>query len=85
MSKARDREMALVWAIEAVDRALNEYDSDNVDVVKNEETGMLDIIYHSDNNSFAIQTNVSNPKYLNEYGKETLVKELNKRHVGYCW
>lgn len=85
MGKARDREMALIWVIEAVDRALDEYDSDNIDVVKNEETGMLDVIYHSNNNSFAIEVNVSNPKYLNEYDKKMLVKELNKRHVGYCW
>lgn len=85
MGKSRDREMALIWIVEAIDRALEEYDSDNVDVVKNEETSMLDIIYHSDNNSFAIQADVFNYKYLNEHDKGMLVRELDKRHVGYCW
>ena len=85
MSKTRDKEMALTWIIEAVDRALNDYYSNNVDVIRNEETGMIDVIYHSDNNSFVIQANVSNPEHLSKNDKKTLIKELNKRHVGYCW
>lgn len=84
MSNTRDKEMALIWVIEAVDRALNDYSSNTINVVINDETGMIDIIYHSDNNSFAIQENISDPKYLDEYDKEILVKELNNRCVGYC-
>lgn len=83
--KTRNKEMVLIWIVEAVDRALNKYDSDNVDVVKNEETGMVDVVYHSDKNSFAIETNVCNHKYLDEHDKDILVGELNSRNVGYCW
>ena len=41
-----------------VEEELNEYDSDNVDVMINEETGELDIMYCSDNNSFLIKMNM---------------------------
>lgn len=41
--------------VSMVEEELNEYSSDNVDVVLNEETGKLDIMYHSDNNSFLIR------------------------------
>lgn len=71
--------------VDAVDEALKKYSSDNVDVIRNEETGMIDVIYHSDNNSFAIYSGVIDYEYLNNRNKQDLIKELDVRHVGHCW
>ncbi len=68
--------------VEAVDRALCFYDANNVDVVKNEETGMLDVMYHNNNNSFGIDVDIVNARKVN---KAKLIKELDQRGVGYCW
>lgn len=65
-----------------VEEELCKYDSDNVDVVKNEENGELDIMYHSSKDSFLIRnTNVlateTNLKQLEEY--------LDEISVGHVW
>ena len=73
------------FIIKAVDRALDRHSSDNVDVVRNEETGMVDVIYHSDNNSFTIYEDLVDFDDLSERDKETLVRQLDKRYVGHCW
>lgn len=77
--------MAVIAIVEAVDRALEKYTSENIDVIRNEETGKLDVIYHSDNNSFPIEQNFIDPLCISKEHKEALIKELNKRNVGYCW
>lgn len=74
--------MALSCVVKAVDRALTKYSADNVDVVVNEETGLVDIMYHSRNNSFPIETGIVGMGFID---KESLVKELDNRNVGYCW
>lgn len=74
--------MALIWVMEAVDRALRKYSAENVDVMVNEETGRLDVIYHDEGNSFPIEMGVAAMAHVN---KKSLVKELNLRKVGYCW
>lgn len=79
---ARKKEMALIWVVEAVDRALNRHSADHVDVVANEETGKADVIYHSENNSFPIETGVADMTHID---KQALVKELDNRNVGHCW
>ena len=79
---SRNKEMALIHVVEAVDRALVKYSSDNVDVVKNEETGKVDIIYHSRNNSFPIEVGVAD---ADDIDMAVLSRDLNDRNVGYCW
>lgn len=68
--------------INAVDRALGKYDSENVDVVRNEENGMLDVIYHSNNNSFAIEVGIAN---FTDVDIKALEAELDSRDVGHVW
>lgn len=65
-----------------VEMELNKYDSDNVDVVINEETGELDIMYHSDNNSFLIKATHINKE---EVDLDTLVGGLDEVSVGHVW
>lgn len=73
--------MSYDLVIDAVDRTLCFYDSEDIDVVVNEETGMVDIIYHSRNNSFPIESGIVSAKRVN---KSKLIKELDLRHVGHC-
>lgn len=81
MSKAREREFALIWIIEAVDRALEEYDASTIFVVRNPETAMFDVVYFDGYNSFAVESNVSNPAYICRYDVEVLAREMQARHV----
>lgn len=76
---------ALASIINAVNNALDKYSYTDVDVIRNEETGMVDIIYHSDRNSFPIQSGVVDFERLSEFDKKVLVCMLNERSVGYCW
>ena len=66
--------------LEAVDDALCEHGSDFINVVYNEETEKLDVMYCSDNNSFAIEVGVV---YLDDIDVDDLLQELNERNVGY--
>ena len=68
--------------LDAVDQALGKYSSDNVDVVHNEETEMLDVVYHSKNNSFTIESGIA---YTDEIDLDELENELDKLNVGHCW
>lgn len=77
-----DEDEELYSVVALVDKALDEYASDNVDVVLNEETNMLDIMYHSDNNSFAIYSEVADADII-DFG--VLEDELDKRDVGHVW
>lgn len=74
--------MALNFLIAAVDRALSKYSADNVDVVMNEETGLVDIMYHSRNNSFPFESGIVG---MSSIDRDALVKELDNRNVGHCW
>lgn len=65
-----------------VEEELNEYDSDNVDVVINEENGELDIMYCSDNNSFPIK---STHAIADETNLGLLVEILDGLSVGHVW
>jgi len=67
--------------MDAVDRALEHYCANNVDVVANQETGKYDVIYHSPRNSFAIESGVAQ---IRKNQTKALIKALNSRHVGYC-
>lgn len=68
--------------VSMVEEELNEYSSDNVDVVLNEETGKLDIMYHSDNNSFLIRaTDIDADKV----DLKILEEGLDEFSVGHVW
>ena len=71
---------ALDIVLNAVDKALRKYSSDNVDVVYNMETGMFDVMYCCNNNSFLIEaTNV----LFDDIVFSELFDELIERNVGY--
>lgn len=61
--------------------ALLHYREENVDIVRNEETDMLDVIYHSDNNSFPIVSNVCKEEELTT---EEIKAIADAYGVGYC-
>ena len=76
------KEILLASIINTVYEILEQYSSDNVDVVRDEETNMLNIIYHSRHNSFPIETNVAK---FDDVDIEELEKELDNCNVGHCW
>ena len=80
MSKLKREGLNRVVA--AAERALGQYDPDNVDAVLNEETGKVDILYHSDTNSFAIEAGVADAEGLD---LKALAEELDEISVGHCW
>lgn len=68
--------------LDAVSRALRKYPAENVDVVGNEETGKMDVNFHSRNNSFAIESGVA---MTDNIDKKALARELDSVGVGHCW
>ena len=68
--------------VKAVKRALSVYKSDNVAVVLNKMTGMVDVIFQSDKESFAIEWGVA---VMDNLDKESLEKELDALNVGHSW
>jgi len=74
--------MAIQLVIEAVKRALNKYDSGNIDVILNDESNMLDIVYHSRHNSFDIESDIAN---VNDIDLRQLESALEEYDVGYVW
>lgn len=73
---------ALKKVVDAASAALNNYDSDNVDVIKDEETGELVVTFHSSKTSRPItKTGV----YADEVDLRQLEKELDKLTVGYVF
>lgn len=69
----------------AVSDAVARYPSDNVDVVENELTGMMEVIYHSSRNSFTIHDDICRRLDLSDKDMDTLVKKLDTYNVGHCW
>ena len=68
--------------IEAARKALSFYSAENVDVVLNEVSGMLDMIFHSDAQSFPIQHSVAT---LDSVNRNALIEALDAMGVGYCF
>lgn len=68
--------------IEKVKNVLMRYPSDNIDVVKNELNGKIEIIFHSRNNSFTIESDICR---FEDIDKISLEKELDSLNVGHCW
>lgn len=65
-----------------VNKALIQYSSDNIDVVIDEESQQLCVIYHSNNNSFPIAANLGPKNCIDLKQLETFLDEL---HIGHCW
>ena len=66
----------------AIENALSKYSAENVDISKNEENGMIDIIYHSRHNSFPIASNVCTSGGLSESDINKIADDYG---IGYCW
>lgn len=62
--------------------ALEKYSSDNIDIVRDEETGCIYIIYHSFNNSFPVSKTSYCSSQVNFIELEKLAE---KYHIGYMW
>ncbi len=68
--------------INAVRKALKQYAADNIDVMVSETTGNLFIVWHSDNNSFAVSKELVYDEYVD---LDALAEELDKLNVGHVW
>ena len=66
----------------AIESALSKYDAENVDIVQDEENGMVDIMYHSRHNSFPIVSNVCESDGLSESDVNQIADDYD---IGYCW
>lgn len=64
-----------------IENALDEYSSDNIDIARDEITGNLDIIYHSNNNSFAVVPNICS---ADDVDIDIIKKLSDKYDIGYC-
>ena len=69
----------------AVSDAIARYPADNIDVVKNELTGMMEVMFHSSKNSFLIHGNICRRLNLSDKNINSLIEKLDKVHVGHCW
>ena len=81
-SKKSESGDALKKVVDAASAALNNYDSDNVDVIEDEETGELVVMFHSSKTSHPI-TNTG--VYADDVDLRKLEKELDKLTVGYMF
>lgn len=68
--------------ITKVKEALNKYDSENIDVIINEETNCLYIMYHSYNNSFPVSEDIVHENHV-LFGE--LEEKLDTLGVGHVW
>lgn len=64
-----------------IENALDEYSADNIDIARDEITGNLDIMYHSNNNSFAIVPNICS---ADDVDIDIIKKLSDKYDIGYC-
>lgn len=66
----------------AIEMALDKYSSDYIDVVYNEISGRLDVMYCSHNNSFPIFENVADVDVVD---KHEVAKMCDDYYVGLVW
>ena len=67
---------------EAIKQALKQYSKENVDIVADEESGMIYIMYHSGHNSFPIISDVCS---LDGLSVSDIDKMADYYDIGYCW
>lgn len=66
----------------AIESALDKYNTDNIDLVRNNSTGMIDLVYHSRHNSFSIVKNLCPADSVTE----SHVQEIADYYaIGWCW
>ena len=63
----------------AVNDAIARYPADNVDVVKNELTQKMEVMFHSSKNSFLIHGDICRRLDLSDNDINKLIKELDKK------
>lgn len=80
MMNDKKRNAALIGGMAA--EVAEIYEEEAIDVVKDDETGMLQIVWHSSNNSFT-------PRNTGIKAEDTDLEELEKAldamGVGHCW
>lgn len=72
----------LNYILDEVHQALTLYPEDSIDVIFDESTQQLCIMYHSDNNSFPIADNLGTKDSVN---LDEMEQALDKLHVRHCW
>lgn len=77
-----DKVRTATHAISAVDKALMAYEKEHIDVVLNEETGWLDIIWHDEKNSFLIQPGIAPLEHID---RQFFINALDIMGVGHCF
>lgn len=65
----------------AVEDALKKYDSKNLDLIIDDESGNVDIIYHSINNSFCVKRDICKDSKLSE---ADIIHIADNYDLGYC-
>lgn len=78
----RPKKTAFDTLIDKIRGYLYKYDANNVDIILNEETRMLDVIYHSKNNSFPIESGIA---CYDTVDLKRLEEEIDKLNIGHCW
>lgn len=66
----------------AIEIALQRYPKENIDIVRNESTDLLDIMYCSHNNSFPIIDGVI---WADQNNYKKVVKLCDKYGIGLVW
>ena len=65
-----------------IEEALNKYSADNIDIIKDEESGYINIMYHSNNNSFAVFADICKADDIDM----SVIEHLsNKYGIGYSY
>ena len=63
-----------------IEEALNKYSADKIDIIKEEESGYINIMYHSSNNSFAVFADICKADDIDM----SVIEHLsNKYGIGY--
>lgn len=63
-----------------IEEALNKYSADNIDIIKDEESGYINIMYHSSNNSFAVFADICK---ADDIDMSVIEHISNKYGIGY--
>lgn len=81
MHKDVEKMLKVAFILSAAHEALEKYSEDNLDLMKNEENGMLYIGFHSDNNSFPVSDFIVS---ADEVDIDFAIAEMDKLHIGHC-
>lgn len=68
--------------INIIDKALMKYSSENISCDVDHNGYTFCVMCCNNNDSFPIAENICDAELVD---RELLIKELNKRNIGYCW